>query len=423
MSQTLTPIDGGRKDIVTSTSSPGIYLSKQYVSAFGLQSRPSEWYTSGRPIYDRLPQASGNYKIPFGSDEYDAFVYIPLGESSLGRKSLNVVSSGDNNEFLTIQAGNVVWRKGTIPMNPVIINLEELGMWNTKYLLAYRMYFDDSPRVFQYEVEEFSLIGQDLAVSSSTEDLPGWRYTSDLAFSGIESRPWSNLDPMFPDEQNSAFLEWQFPYSQSLTRLKLRCPSGKVASGSATLFTMVCEDPPEEGEYCQNYSWLYEEVTTPAQDELGFYYEFIFPEASVNKGWRVQWESQDVSIHRILVDGVVSLKRTPEEGVSVSELVAFPENSAPDSIDTGEGGTVRATYCNLALVDVDREFKVSKITDLRQIVSTDYTPISDWLTQPWDDNLSEFFRVFNSYTPLWMNPVSAMKEEYRKLTEKSVEVN
>jgi hypothetical protein len=422
MSQALVPLNGGIKDIVIRSSAPGIFLSKQYISQFGLNPRPSEWLTTGRPIYDRLPSASQNYKKVYEEGDYEAFVYIPYGESELGRSSLSVVSSGEDNEFLVIQSGSVVWKNGTIPVNPTIINLEELGMWNTKYLLAYRMYFDNSPRVFQYEVEGFSLVGQDLAVNSSTDGLSGWRYTSDFAFTGLESRPWSNLDSEFPGSNGPAFLEWQTPYPNSLSRITLKCPPGFEPKGVATLKRMVCQTQAEEGSYCYDYTWEFEASAEPKFDDRIAHYEFLIQEPTPQTGWRVDWDEEDLKIYQISVDGILSLKRKPEEGISVCELVAFPENAVPAEVDLGEGGSVRATYCNLALVDVNKDFKVEKISDLRQIVKVDYTPISDWLTQPWDGNLSDLFKKFSNFTELWMSPVSAMKSEYEGLNEKSIQV-
>lgn len=422
MSQTLTPVDGGEREITTSSSSPGVYLSRQYVLSKNLESRPSEWLTTGRPIYDRLPSSSENYKILFKEGEYESFVHIPVGESSLGRKSLNVVTAGEEKDFLVVQAGNVVWRRGTIPVNPVIINIRELGMWNTKYLLAYRLYFDDSSRVFQYAVEGFSLTGLDMEVESSTDTVVGWRYTSDLAFTGIEDRPWSNLDPVHPQHSANAFLEWQTPYPSSLSKIVLRCPRGRVVTSLATLKSLSCNGVTEEGGYCEDKSWDYSSNSSPKSDAEGQYYEFSFPEPQVKSGWRVEWDGPDVSVFRVEVDGLVSLKRRPEEGISVCELVAFPENSVPKDVDLGEGFSVEASYCNLALVDVNREYKAAKVSDIRQIVNTDYTPVADWLTQPWDENLTGLFNEVSNYSPRWMEPLACMSGEYDSIRNKSVEV-
>lgn len=422
MSQFLTPLNGGGKDTVISNSTRGVFLSKQYVSAFNLNSRPSEWITSGRPIYDRLPSDSQNYRKAFSGDDYEAFVYVPYGESELGRKSLNVISSGDEKEFLVIQSGNVVWRRGTIPVNPTIINLQELGMWNTKYLLSYRLYFDDTPGVFQYEVESFPLTGLDLAVNSSTDEIPGWRYTSDLAFTGLELRPWFSQDPVFPEQGGITFLEWQTPYPCSFSRIVARCPSGSESAGPATLRTLSCDSPHQEGEYCSTYTWNFESTVEPSLDEGGFFYEFSILEPTPQTGWRIDWVNSGVKVYQVSVDGVLSLRRRPEEGVSICELVAFPENAAPEFADLGEGKSVRATYCDLALVDVNKNFQVDQISDLRKIVKTEYTPVADWLTEPWDENLSNLFHEFGNYTKLWMDPVSSMNHEYEKLSRKSIEV-
>jgi hypothetical protein len=415
MSQTLIPLDGGALNIEVSSQTSGVFLSQQYIEAKGLQSRPTEWLTSGRPIYDRLPSASETYKLFYSSEENEAFVYIPLGESRTGRTSLNVTSSSEG-KFLVVQAGNVVWKDGTIPLDPVIINLEEIGMWNSKYLLTYQIYSSRAPRTYQYEANSYSLSGMRMFVESGTDTVLGWRYTPDFAFIGRESRPWKNYDGVFPEYTGDSYLSWQTPYPCSFSRIVVRCPKYEPAPERAFLDFLSCPNPNEEGEYCENPEWVFQFESVLKEDNDGKIYEFVIPEPTFGTGWRLSWSGPKVSVYSVLVDGILTLEEEPSAPVTVCQLAAYPVNSSPKFIELPNGDSVEPVYCDLAYVQIDNSFTVTEISDLRKTVSKDFSPVADWLTLPWDENLKGMFDQVNNYTELWLNPTTAMKGEYGELS-------
>lgn len=421
MSQSLNPLDGGRSQIQFSSNyKPGTFLSRQYVSAKKLEPAPTEW-ADGRPIYDRLPSASEQYKLYFGLDNDSAYVYVPVGNPYAGPGSLQVVKSGEN-KFLAIQGGSVVWEHGNIELDPVILDLRLLDMRNAEYLLAYQLYFDDSPFEAQYSVSDFSLSGLEMNVGSGTDSESGWRYKPEFAFSNIESQAWRNYDGVFPNYNGQAYLIWQTEYPNEYSKIKLRCPSNTAITGSATLYYQTCPSPNPNDKYCSSPEWLPQNTVEVTRDSEGQYFEFDITYPSPQYGWKVVWSDAQVSIKSVLVSGSITLKRRPATGSTYCQLVAYPRNSAPKTITNSVGIEVPVVYCNLANVDINNLCEVTQLSDIRQTVGTNYQPIADWLTKPWDDNLSNLYKQIKNYPEYWMAPSTCMDQEYASLEQSLIQV-
>lgn len=422
MSQNLVPLDGGRTEIVTSVEpSVGVVLSNQYTLTKKLSPTPTEWVPGGRPIYDRLPAVSQRYKLYFGLDGDTAYTYIPPGNAFSGPGSMQVQSSGGN-KFLTIQGGQIVWEYGKILVDPVIIDLEEVGMRSTRYFLGYQLFYDDSEFEAQYAVENFSLSGQEMNIGASTDSEPGWRYQPVFAFTDSESESWKNYDGLFPSYAGEAFLYWQTAYPNSYSSVTLRCPSNSLTTGSATLYYQTCPQPVEGEVYCSSPEWVVEQTVSVQRDENGQFFKFEFANPSPQTGWKVEWTDPKVSINRVEVSGVLTLKRKPATASSLLQLVAYPENAVPQSFTNSEGKEIPLVNCNLAYVDTNNVYEVTSVEDIRQTVSTDHEPIADWLTRSWDKNLTDLYTQVKNFPEYWMNPSSAMLQEYGNLTSFLVKV-
>ena len=61
-----------------------------------------------------------------------------------------------------------------------------------------------------------------------------------------------------------------------------------------------------------------------------------------------------------------------------------------------------------------------KLRDTRNIIRRDYTPVSDWLTKPFDTDLVNLYEEVSIYPTTWMNPPTAMRQEYYGLTQYQV---
>jgi len=427
MSQQLVPINGGTQILETTVSTPRAkVLSPQAVSAKNLQSRPTEWVPSGRPIYRRLPAISETYQINFFDilpatntavridEPLDVgYVYIPWGEGIFGPFSLDVVSS-PTNEDLIVKSGAVVWKYGTTFVPPAILNLRELDFESGRYLLTYQLVYDNAPSERLYQVEDYALTGTELEVGSSSDSIVGWRYPAINALLN-STKFWSNRDSYF-DEcllPSQAFLSWENTetykgntLASAYSKIILRCPPGTSFSGTATL----------------SYSSGTVQTVTVSEDIESQYFQFDIATPSFQTYWKVNFSEVGMKIRAIVVSGIVTKLAQQVEPSTQCALSIYPANAVPSTIINSEGEKIPANYCDLAYFDVDANFKLTDITDVRSIIHRDYTPVADWLTRPFDESLISFYEQVKDYPNLWMKPETCMQSEYANLEKYGVEV-
>lgn len=417
----MIPLNGGSQKVVTNSNlDQGFYLSPQYTNSHKLSPSVTEWNPSGRPIYNRLPSASQTYKLIYDLDENAAYCFIPTGGGLTGEKSLSVQPSGEG-KYLTIQSGIVSWKYGSIEVDPVLIDLEQVGIGSARYVIGYQLTYDDSKSTHEYYVEDFSLSGQEMNVTASTDSVSGWRYSPQFAFCGDSSAFWSNADSIFPNHTDSAFLTWETSSTSSLNKIVLRCPSNSINQGKAHLYYMTCQDS-QVSEYCSNASWNFALSTEVEEDDVGQFFEFSTSNPISSKGWRVVWDRPDISINNVYVSGVIVQVTKPETSTTNYALVAYPVNSVPKHVTNADGLEVPVVMCSLAQVDIDSSYTVYSITDLRNIVGTKKEPIADWLTLPWDQNMISLYKQFSQFPELWLNPPTCMKQEYEYLSKEGVSI-
>lgn len=417
--QQQTPLNGGVAQVQTAVAVPRIdALSKQYVGIKGLQSRPTEWVPGGRPIYNRLPAVGETYRINFFDTvavpntatrvdfEEIGYVYIPNGEGIFGPNSVEVVASNDLLDIV-IKGGNIVWKYGSARVLPTVINLQELSFTSGTYLVSYQLVYDDSPYEALYAVEDYALTGEPLIVTSSTDAFSGWRDPSVNAFLNIPTSFWKNYDSYFPAyiQPTQAFLAWESELPSAYTEILMRCPPNTAITGDAYLY------------YYNDFSSQWELVTSASveKDTIGQFFRLNAFDPSFQTNWKVEWTDLEVSIQSIEVSGTITQIRRPAGARPSATLVAYPENQVPNSITGPDGSEIVPTYCNLAYVSVKEGFQIEDIRDVRNITQRDFTPISDWLTKPWDDNLISLYEQVKGYPEYWIAPVSAMKQEYLSL--------
>ena len=412
MSQQLTPTNGGLIPEVQTTLRPSRInlLSPQYIEAKNLESRPTEWVPGGRPIYRRLPAISETYQIDFfnivpesnvgpGYIEEIGYVFVPWGESALGSSSV-LVSVSESKGDLIVSSGNLVWKQGKTFVYPALINLEVLDVLNGKYDLAYQLIYNDEPSPYQYSVTDFALTGLPLTITASTDSITGWRYPAVNAFLDTTTLNWSTEDSYYPSyaQPTSSYIQWDSALAQSYTSITLRCPTGTAYTGTATL-------------YYVNNGVLSEVTSTEvSSDTTGQYFTLNITEQVLQTGWRVEFSSTKISIQSITITGVITLLEKPSVSVPRASLVLYPSGTLP----------VGETFCSLAEITVNNEFQVTKLKDTREIIRRDYTPVADWLTKPFDTDLINLYEEVSTYPTTWMNPPTAMKQEYAGLTQYQV---
>ena len=421
MSQQLTPVNGGVQQVQTTTSqSRLLVLSQQYIAANNLESRPTQWVPGGRPIYHRLPAASETYQIDFFNivpaantavaDEVQdiGYTYVPWGQGINGENSMYVSASESNNDLL-VKGGVIVWKYGNTQVIPTIINLPTLDVVSGKYDLAYQLLFDDSPIQKLYSVEDFSLVGQPLEITASTDSVIGWRYPAVNAFLNTSTLMWKNTDTYLPSFANptQSFLQWESDLASAYTKITLRCPSGTAFTGTATL------------NYYDGTTYTDIETVSISSDSSGQFFEFNL-DPRFQTGWQVVFSSLDVAVQSITVSGVITLLEPQASPSTRAVLVMYPRGTLPKTVVNASGKTVPATYCPLAIVDIAINYKIEKIEDVRYIIHRDYTPVADWLTKPFDEDLINLYEQVSEYPALWMAPTSCMKQEYLSLTKDQV---
>jgi hypothetical protein len=425
MSQQLIPVNGGvNPDLQTTTTQPRLnVLSQQYVTANNLHSRPTEWAPAGRPIYRRLPGTSETYQIDFfnivnpsntavaAELQEVGYVYIPWGASINGSISTEVVQSGTVNSLL-IKAGTIVWQYGKTEVLPTIVDLKVLDVVSGRYVIAYQLIYDDSPIAHLYEANDFALTGLPLNLTSSTDNIVGWRYVAENAFRNESNRSWSNEDSYFPSsvQPTTAFLQWESDLGQAYTKLVLRCPTGTTYAGTATL------------SYVNGTVLSPVDTVSASRDSSGQFFEFTVEDPVLQNGWNVTFSDVKVSIQAITVSGNLSLL-TPQAAPSPrARLVMYPVGTLPKTVTNSDGQEIPAVYASLAEVDINNNYEVLDVDDARSIIHRDYVPVADWLTKPFDKDLINLYEQVSGYSVLWMSPPKCMKQEYANLETDLIEV-
>jgi len=413
MSQQLTPINGGVEQVVTTTSTvTANVLSPQYIIAKNLQPRPTEWVLGGRPIYRRLPAISETYQIDFfnivdapntaaAATEQDiGYIYVPWTENSAGPTSI-VVSASDTKQDLLICGGRIIWKNGGTQVYPTIVNLQDLNVAAGRYFLAYELSYDDSPIEKIYSIENFSLAGQPLTITSSTDSIVGWRYPAVSAFINETNNFWTSKDTYFPTyaQPESSYLQWKSNLGQAYSNVTLRCPPGTGYVATASFYYVT-----------SGGNELFQGTAAPSVDSTGQYYEFNFSTPVFNTGWKVVWSNTDIAVQNITVSGsIVQMKRP-----------AAPSTLAALSLYKGIVTPPGATFCPLAYIEVDKSFKITSIQDIRYVVRRDYVPVANWLTRFFDENLIDLYEQVSGYPNLWMDPPTCMRQEYASLVSKNI---
>jgi hypothetical protein len=209
---------------------------------------------------------------------------------------------------------------------------------------------------------------------------------------------------------STAYIQWISDLTSAYSSILLRCPASTAFTGTATLSYVTSGGNVEVS-------------TVPISvDTTGQYFELKVQTPSFQTGWIVEFSSKDVAIETISVTGVVT-QLTPQVSPSTRcALVMYPANVVPSTITNSNGEEVPATYCDLAFVEVGKSFNILKVEDSRYIIRRDYTPVADWLTRSFDENLIDLYEQVSNYNELWLAPPSCMKQEYLSLSTEQIAV-
>jgi|694.fasta_scaffold16107_7 hypothetical protein len=429
MSQQLIPLNNGVVPQVQTTVTQDRLnvLSSIYIDVNNLHSRPTEWVPGGRPIYRRLPATSETYQINFFNFvansnvlslneniegiEKVGYVYLPYGENINGPISVEVVAA-DGDKALLVKGGVVIWEYGKDDVLPTIIDIRTLDIGSGQYDLAYQLIYDDSPVPKLYAVEDFSLVGQPLNITSSTDSIVGWRFPAVNAFLNNPQLRWSNEDTFFQSciQPNESFLQWVSSQTAAYSDITLRLPPGSAYNGTATL------------QYVNGSAFSEVATVDVSTDANGQFFKFVIDSPVLQTGWNIAFSSPKVSVQSITVSGTVTILERPSAPSPLTQLVMYPVGLLPPTVTVGNGSEVPATYCRLAIVDIGSSFNILRVDDQRTIIHRDYVPVADWLTLPFDENLIYFYNQAQEYPRNWMDPTTSLKQEYVTLESKGITV-
>lgn len=400
MAQLLTSVNGGVVDVQTTTRRQGAQqLSRQYVEAKSLQSRPTEWVEEGRPIYRRLPSVSETYQIDFDADGEIGYCYIPWGEGIFGPVSTQVVAT-DTRKGIFVKGGVVVWKYGRNVVIPTLVDFTVLDVPPGRYLVGYDLEYDDEPFEAIYSVEDFALTGETLNLTSSTDNIVGWRYPVSSAFTNNSRQTWKNKDTLLPPyaQPAVAYVQWETELASAYSSITLRCPDNSSFTGTASLSYLV------------NGEKTPVDTVAVQSDEQGQYFTIPVNFPSFQTGWRVDFSDTSVSIQSVSVTGQITQVRRPSGPVPKASLSLYGNLFAPKD----------RVFCALAYVDVGDSYLVEEVIDIRNITHRNLEPVANWLTTFWDENLINLQQTIKHFAPEWMAPPSALKVEYENLTKEGV---
>lgn len=440
MSQELTPIPtssgtiGLTPQITTTTKvNRPTYLSQPYKAVKGLELQPTQWVPGGRPIYGRLPAASAQYQMEFAADGEIGYVLIPPGGDQFGPGSL-YVNQSENLEVLLIENGVIVWEQGTTPVYKMFIDFRQLRIEDGRYLIGYQLLYDDLPEPLPFQVNDFSLAGQDFTVSDSAsrafnqsqDEANPWPFPGQNLFlpesRGVEWKnyvdtvnrvpgPQAGVAPGIPEYEQPllASVEWISRFPWKLDNIKLRT---KLLHNVPACSLYIGVDDPDE-------SWALVQTNDAKRDSSGYYWEFdtnMVPQTA----WKLEWPAgSKVSAYGLTASGVLFIETRPSTARARTQVCIYPTNRIPDD----------ETLCRLAVVSVDN-FKVARKPtgelfkdDVRSIITRDYEPIANWLTQYWDKQLTETKTKVDTYAPGFMAPPTLLKTSYYDLESRGIVVS
>ncbi len=118
-------------------------VSNEALVALDLKSQPTVWAMSqGRPILDRLPSESQQYKKGYDADQ--AYVYLDSSTNlAIGPGTLQVARDGDDPYVLFVNDGEITWYKGQLIVPSLTVDVSQLnfgrGLDDGAYQIGYQL--------------------------------------------------------------------------------------------------------------------------------------------------------------------------------------------------------------------------------------------------------------------------------------------
>jgi hypothetical protein len=354
----------------------------------------------GRPIYDRLPAISEQYKKGYDRDQ--AFVYLdPQFGQYEGPGSMEVVTFLDDPNILIVENGEITWHMGQVPVEGFNVDLTQLeagngaadGDYQVGYTLSYDVPVEDTlvPGYALASVENSTLGDAAISIGASGASQYHESYFA-ISDADIGTSWWPGINTVTGPYYPGSWFVIDFRALVSPKKFEIIAdpnepnPTAKLAlygSNDAIVWEEVNEVRPTGDR------WI---ATVPKPTEFR-YWKFFF------------WDGT-ASISDILYSGTAYF---PDLRVSGPIQIATPYF----------GGLYEEPpedFLLLATITV-RNYRVGKITDFRRFTSKKYEPVSSWLTDFQDSNLRCVFEAVENYSEFYLNPVTADFHFYKELDD------
>lgn len=375
---TIRPLNGGLRFIETQPRQfTNLQLRSQTLRRlFGLDPQPTEWeQEGGRPIYDRLPRASEQYRRDPEDNGYGKVFIDETQRLAVGPGSLKAeLTEGSN---LLINSGKVSWPEGVTSHSETTINIEILGLESSTWYVGYELITDNSDKNFIYQL-----------VDQSIENFDGWSVSSPSPVCNFEApyAMFSSGDNYFIP--NSGQLILDLTVQNQFTKITIPV-QGITSANGASLTTDL-----STGKYLPYYDTINSALVW---DNLNFSdspTQIIF-----------ELPNTITRISGITFSGIFEIINRGESLLQDTDLVIY--NSRDPELQT-------SLLALLGYFETDLNGLISNLRDIRQITNIKNEPVAKWLTQAQDDDLIYYYNQIKNYAELWMNPNNAGNSIYDK---------
>lgn len=367
------------------------FPSEEALVVLGLTPEKTVWGGPyGKPVYDRLPQISEQYKKAFDRDQ--AYVYLhPTQGKFLGPGSLQVGRLERDWTQLFIENGEVTWKEGQLPLSRLDVNTKDLnfgaGLDDGSYQVGYRLFHDrvlgnlDFPGYAVANVVDSSLAEANVLFAASTETEIHTSYQA-IADPEVGDESW------WPNDIAKA--GDYFPGSWFVVDFRLEVdPVQFVLNGDSTQVNTA---------KCALYwsddaiTWYFSDQTTPENGS----WDFLVSARDKARYWKFFFWDGDATISQIIYSGEALFPDRQARGVE-----QYGEPFIEGLYDEIEGN-----YLLLATFTI-RKGVITEIIDQRRVTNRKYEPVAEWLTDFQDTSLKCLFDDVELYAEKFLAPPSA----------------
>jgi hypothetical protein len=394
-----------QSNIVTRVKSAGIVrpkvASKEALEVLERSPIKTVWgWDFGRPIYDRLPAISQQYKKGYDRDQ--AFVYLdPQFGQYEGPGSLDVVTFFEDPTKLIVENGVITWKMGQVAVDGFNVDITALnngaGLFDGDYKVGYELSYDvpvsDSlvPGYALATVENSTLgdAAINIGVSGASQYHEAYFAISDA---DIGTSWWPGINTVAGNYYPGSWFVLDFRSQVTASKFEVIADPNEPVP-TATMAVYGSNDA---------IVWDLAQQVKPSGDR--WIADIVPPEEF--RYWKLFFWNGSASISDIVYSGTAYF---PDLRVSGPVQVATPYVESLYEETPSD-------FLLLAAFKVVKG-KIGTITDYRNFTSQKYEPVADWLTDFQDSNLRCVFEAVENYAELYMAPPTADYHFYKELDD------